>query len=511
MNKKLFIFIALLLAGMTASARDASKHGTKTYAHKYRYELIQDRNFYLDGSNIAGIRCDSVNISEAILGASYTFGEGRDFSQAPRTWTAGANASTIMHLKKFSMFGKFSFAHTSGYDMTGSMMVNPGRYPIDVMEFTPGEKAKQNYAFTGGISTDISENFRLGARADFSATNYVKYKDLRYTNYALDLSLRPGMQWHRDDLSLGMALALERNTETITAEQVGETSEVYTAFLNKGLWYGVCQQWNGSATHLSESGISGLPIMEIGYGASAQVGFKAFYADLAYLHSNGKIGEKDAIWFTFPTNKLNLTLGWKTISSHGVQHIIRLRGGFKNTVLNETSIDKVTSGGVTTRKTIGSNRILNKDNYELKPSWEAILLDKFDATVSLCYKNETAVSTMQYPFVAEQSLNTIKLQASANAHCIPSVLVGLGFWGGCGFISDNMRMSVSNIQTASELYRQSDQYLAWKNLMTDFYSGVSATIRYTFKNNVYIRADLSTEFILKSHRTSVGLSCGYNF
>lgn len=511
MNKKILISIALLLTAAVASAAPKKKSDVKTYKVKPRFELITDRNFHLGGSNIAGIRCDSVTISEATIGGSYSFGEGRSTSMAPKTWTVGASAASITHLERFSMYGRFSFSHTAGYGMTGSMFVNPGRYPIDAMEFTPGEKALQNYAFTGGISVDITQSIRLGARVDCSASNYVKYKDLRYTNFILDLSLRPGVQWHQGPWSGGLSLAIERNTETVTAEQIGESVNNYQAFLNKGLFYGIQQQWDGGATHLNESGISGLPVMEVAYGVAAQFGFKNLYADLAYLHGNGKIGEKDAIWFTFPTDRLNLILGWQKQTDSGLLHIVRLGGEYKHTLLNEASLEYVTVGGVTTRSTIGSNRILNRDNYELCPSWEAIMLGKYDVKVDFRYRSELSVATIDYPSIAEQTLNTLRLNASFNYHCIPSVMVGAGVWGGKGFLSDSMRSLEGAPAATSEPFRQMEQFSAWKEYNTTLYGGVSATLRYIFKNNLYLRGDFSSEFLLHSYRIQAGVSCGYNF
>ncbi len=76
----------------------------------------------------------------------------------------GAIAKSITHLKGYSLTGSFSFDHTSGKDMSGSMFIQPGFYPVDILEFTPGRKDLQRYAFMGGIASDIAPNCAIGRK-----------------------------------------------------------------------------------------------------------------------------------------------------------------------------------------------------------------------------------------------------------------------------------------------------------------------------------------------------------
>ena len=66
-----------------------------------------------------------------------------------KSWNAGAIAKSITHLKGYSLTGSFSFDHTSGKDMSGSMFIHPGFYPVDLLEFTPGRKDLQTLRFHG--------------------------------------------------------------------------------------------------------------------------------------------------------------------------------------------------------------------------------------------------------------------------------------------------------------------------------------------------------------------------
>lgn len=489
-------------------------------AQKPRYEGIQNRNYYLGGNNIAGMRGDNVNISTARLGGSYTFGENRKGFEAPETWTVSADASTIKHLKKFSMFGKFNFSHTTGYRMFTSMMIEPGRYPIDILEFTAGTKNRQNYGFTGGVSVDLSERWRFGARVDFSATNYAKLKDLRYTDFGLDFNFRPGFQWVGDKIKAGAALSLVRNKESIKAEQIGESSDPYYAFLNKGSWYGVRQPWTGVGVHLDEPGVDGFPVDEIGGGLSAQLEWKGLYAEASYVRTAGKVGEGDAIFFRFPVDKYNLTLAWRLKAGDGSIHTARMDYGFKNTVLDESVIDRVTENGVTTRHTYAWNTIQRKHNQNLMLSWTGVKAGKYSFRVHALYVSEDLCATIKYPRIDTHLLEIFNMNASLTWFFGRHWSLDSGLWAGMGFYMDEMKLSASSDVSSPDdyaLYRSPRDYTNWELQVTRPYVGAKIAPRYTFKNNIYLSAEIGTEYKVlpveaaKRFRTTSAIVLGYVF
>ena len=90
------------------------------------------------------------------------------------------------------------------------MFIHPGFYPVDILEFTPGRKDLQTYAFMGGIAKDIAPCWRIGGKIDFTSANYSKRKDLRHTNYRLDLKVAPSIMYHSDDYAIGFSYILAR-------------------------------------------------------------------------------------------------------------------------------------------------------------------------------------------------------------------------------------------------------------------------------------------------------------
>lgn len=109
----------------------------------------------------------------------------------------------------------------------------------------------------GGIAADAGTNWRIGGKIDFTSANYSKRKDLRHTNYRLDLKVAPGIMYHSDHYAIGFSYIFSKNSESVSAEEIGTAATPYYAFLDKGLMYGAYEAWSGSGIHLSESGING--------------------------------------------------------------------------------------------------------------------------------------------------------------------------------------------------------------------------------------------------------------
>ena len=104
------------------------------------YDIIERRNSWNAGTNVTGIMMDSISASYAELYGKNNHGDFRNYYEAKEAWSAGAVAKSITHLKGYSLTGSFSFDHTSGKDMSGSMFIHPGFYPVDLLESHPDVK-----------------------------------------------------------------------------------------------------------------------------------------------------------------------------------------------------------------------------------------------------------------------------------------------------------------------------------------------------------------------------------
>ena len=498
MNRiRLIWTLCLLMCGMAVSAQT--------------YERVLRNNLWNDSENVTGVRQDSVSRSYAELSGSYEGGEFRDTWQAARGWSAGAATASIRHMENMTLKGSFAFTQTEGYDMCGSMFIKPGFYPVDVLEFTPGRKTLQTYAFDGGISYDLGSSWRIGAMMDFEAANIAKRKDLRHSNWRLDMTVAPGFMYHSGDFAIGANYLFRKTSETIEAEQVGIAESSYNAFLDKGLMYGVYSIWTGSGLHLQDAGVKGFPVKDFSNGAAVQMQYKGMFAEVEYLHTSGSIGEKEYIWFLFPGNEVNVRLGY----AHEAKHFARLELGWKSGTLDETVLEKVTVGGITTVIGHGQNRIQTESGLKFRPEYEYVS-DKVEvlAAAKVDLSNETA--SQMYPYAMAQSLMTYGADVRVKTYIGAFELAAKAGYGAGKVTEDNWLTSEdSGVQTSP--YRLQDWYDRQMEYTTASRMNVGLALRWNFWKGLYTEAEGSwmhafdLKYIPAPNRYGATISIGMTF
>ena len=479
------------------------------------YGAAMASNFWNAGTNPVGIRQDTTasgSLAEAYAGIET--GGFKSSSQSTTGWRAGAKAYTLVHLQKFSMRGSFTFEHFQGEGMAGSMFITPATYPVDVIEFTPGSKTRQTYTFDGGVSVDITPNLRIGGGMNFLSANYSKRKDLRHTNYRLEMDVTPGVVWHDGDLSLGLNYILHRETETVTAEQVGTGESSYYAFLDKGLLYGAYEVWTGGGVHLDEAGVSGFPVAMTSHGAAVQLGLRDFFAEARVSRSQGTVGEKQQVWFRFPGISAGLTVCGKIRSGEAL-HTLKAELSWRDHTNYETVLEKVTSGGVSTVTEHGSNLIYDRQDWRLTPSWafsKGAL--KLSASLALTYNSET--STAMYPYVNTQDTYTFLANAGGSLR-LGRFTPGLTVSWGDGFWTSSSDVSDPDSGAEGEPYRLQNYWAGQMDYITASQIRLSPSLRFDLGRGMYLAADamilkaFNLEIIKGEWRTRAFLRFGYNF
>ncbi|MCC8020038.1 MAG: hypothetical protein LIO85_09750 [Rikenellaceae bacterium] len=475
------------------------------------YDEVRRHNPWNAGGNAAGIRMDSATVSYAEIYGRYGAGDLRESFQPDRWWNAGAVAATTVTTEKYSMAGSFRFDHLSGRNMSGSMFIHPGLYPVDVLEFTPGRKDLQTYAFTGGVSVDIAPNWRAGGSVDFSSANYSKRKDLRHTNYRLDMGVSPGVMYHNGDLALGLAYLYRKNTESIDAEEIGTSAGTYYAFLDKGLMYGAYEAWSGSGVHLSESGIDGFPVKETIHGASVQAQWGGLYADIGYRYGRGSVGEKETVWFRFPSHRLTSHIAYRPGSSH----FLRVGIDWTRQVNNESVLGRETENGITITRVYGSNRIFERTELMVAPEYEYHSRRHTFIAGGWLAASER-VSTLMYPYVVSQDMKRYGAYArgAVRTGCL-EIKAGLSF--ASGNFSEKSRTVDTTVEPGEIPYHLADYY-DWQNeYLTASRIGAEAALRWNIRYGIYWETGAAythgfdIKYIEGSHRWSGTLKIGYNF
>ena len=518
MNRNVIIFLGavslccspdvLAQSGMSACQEQAIPDIGNAFVRTER------RNFWNSGRNAAGVRQDTVSVSCAWAGGKYVSGGFRDCSDAASSWSAGAKAATIMHLKTLSLTGAFSFVNFSGSGMCGSMSSRPGYYPVDVLEFTPGKKTLQTYGFEGGISVDLGRSWRLGGKIDFTGANYTKRKDLRHTDYLLYLTVSPSVMHYGDGWAVGLSAVFNKNSETIDAEELGISSSTYYAFLDKGLMYGAYESWEGSGVHLSESGIDGFPVRELVYGGAAQFQRRGFYAELEYLYGTGRAGEKQTVWFLFTGHTVSLKAGY-SFGTESRRNYLRLSADWKSQSNHETVLNKVTEGGVTTTEVYGSNLVFGRRMLSVRPEYgldaESVRLIAGLGIVSL---DRQASPLYPYIFTEHDVMMSAYLSGEVPAGNF-DILAGLRFSTGSR-VADS-RTDEADVDAESEPYRLEDWYNMQNEYMLASRLGVKLGARYRFADGLYAEAaaqyfrGFNLRYLAGPDRWTVALAVGYVF
>lgn len=479
------------------------------------FERVERRNLWNLGRNSAGIRMmDTVSISYAEIAGNYTGGGLKHSYESSSSWTAGVQAETIMHLKKFSMSGGFAFSNFSGKAMCGSVSARPGYFPVEIIEFVPGNKTRQDYSLYGNISVDMGRRLKLGGGLKYKALNYVKSKDLRHTNFLMDIELTPSVIYSWGEAVAGLSYVFRKTSESVEADEMGVSSENYYAFLNKGMMYGRYGVWDMDGLHLAESGVSGFPVHELYNGVALQLQWRSFYGDIEYLHSFGKSGEKEVYWFEFPSDGISATLGYRYDSQNGNIHLANLNFGFSRQVSREFVIDKIIDGGVTLPVTYGSNLIYTRQKYSLAGKY-MFDSERFGVFSEIRMQLYEELSSQIYPYLYYGTTESADFTVGGR-YTIGKFDIGMSLASHFGGVEKSERLAETGISVGDYADFLEEYYNLEKEYVEATRLSVAMSCRYNFYKGLYLEAagfytrGINVK-ILQPDRFSAGLSLGYVF
>ena len=307
----------------------------------------------------------------AELYGGYESGGFRPGYAASSLWKAGARAQGTRRGEHITWSGHFGFEQIDGKDMFTSMFLNPGYYPIDVLEFTPGGKTRQTYSLGGALLADVGRQWLVGGKASYQAANYAKRKDIRHTTYGMDFSIEPtvGLKLADGRAVLSMSYIFRKTTETIDAEQVGSATDAsYFAFFDKGMRYGAYQVWDGDGIHLDEAGVGLLPVKEYSHGFSIVFLSRPVSNRAELLFKQGSVGEKGYSWFRFP----GIVFKDRLSGSHEAAAFTgrwALEFRYDRDRLEESVLEKVSEGGVTTPVVYAFNGVSDRTHLQFGGSY----------------------------------------------------------------------------------------------------------------------------------------------
>ena len=261
--------------------------------------FVKQHDAWLTSSNAAGLsHFQRPSISTAELSLQYATGSLTPFGGASNVVQATAAVESFYRISpRTVLHGSIGYDNWTGRSMTGSVFMGE-HLPFDIVEQTAdntGRKHRDTYRLQGAVGVDLWRGYSVGARINYQAANYAKYKDLRHSNKLMQLQLSVGATapltpW----LTVGANYLYHRQTESVTYQTYGKTDRVYLSLIDYAAFMGFSEQY-GTAGFTDNS--REMPLVEDRNGGSVQLDVRplrdlSFHNELTYTHGKGYYGRK---------------------------------------------------------------------------------------------------------------------------------------------------------------------------------------------------------------------------
>ena len=316
------------------------------------YDFVKATDAWLTSRNgAAQTRLATKSLNRAEVGLTRQRGGWTDFSGSPDVVEAGASVESLYRISKRTVVsGSMSYTHFTGKEMGGSTFLLTDHTPFDIEEDSLtnlGKKQRDTYHLTGGIGVDVWRGLSVGARIDYTAANYAKYKDLRHKNKLMDMTLTIGAYMPIGQvLHIGANYYYRRTNESVVYNTYGREEKVYKSFINYGPFIGEVEQF--SITGLTERGRE-MPMSDNTNGGSVQVGIEvgqfSLTNELTAAHRSGYYGRRSPYTITFARHSSDIYEyhGRLAYNARGMQHHLDLSIRAENLVNYFTSYRELTN------------------------------------------------------------------------------------------------------------------------------------------------------------------------
>lgn len=304
------------------------------------YQFMKQQNAWLTNSNASGLtRFNTKNIAEAEVILSHDGRSLTEFGGSNNILQASACVESFYRISnKAVTYGAISYDNWTGRNMAGSTFMQR-RLPFDIVEETQdntGRKHRDTYQLTGAVGIDLWHGYSIGARLDYMAGNYAKYKDLRHRNRLMDLTLSfgasaPILNW----LTIGANYQYHRTTESVAFSMYGREDKVYKSIIAYGAFMGRTEQF-GSTGYTDAN--REMPLVEDQNGGALQLELRPFYhtagilrtltvfANASLCNGTGYYGRKSPYTITYTHHERDITTfhGRLSLSTRKSRHQLDL-------------------------------------------------------------------------------------------------------------------------------------------------------------------------------------------
>lgn len=213
-------------------------------AQQYRVSFIRESNPWLSADNAATLTLLNVqNASEAqlVFNAYNADFNGIHNPKSAKSLCADVESYRRI-LPRMTAYGRISYTNTAQHDVAGSAFINNTHMPFDIVEDSltnVGDAHRNEYNIVGALSYDVCQQLSLGAKVDFTASDYAKYKDLRHKNSLTDITATMGIFSPLTSfLQIGGNVFYRRIVEGVTFCIYGSEDKVYRSLIDYGILTG---------------------------------------------------------------------------------------------------------------------------------------------------------------------------------------------------------------------------------------------------------------------------------
>ena len=404
-------------------------------------------------------------------------------------WSAGAEAQALRHGQKSSWTGALSIQQTMGNNMFSSMFLEPGYFPVDLLELTPGVKSRQDVHLEGGFLSDLGYEWAAGIQGSVDGAHSAKQQELRHSNLGLRLQVEPTLTYVMDDnIGFVTSYTVALRTESLSIDNLA------AAFLDKGLRYG---------SFLAGSGAGAFSVQEFTHGITGLFHGEDFSGQLKWLWKRGKAEGAEIGSFTFPGSTVSAFIE-QTFLADQADHKYRLSYKRERDQLREMTGE----GGFSA----DSDRV----GREMELKYEARFLHGGFRSVGLALN---ARRWVERSFVApSQDLTKRNLGAATlfASFALGGVSLDVHAMAGSGLWRDRGR---SHIETEDQPYRQTVDWLRQMEYVMAPRVGLGGSLKMPIPSAGGLFVQLDADWFRALKRTYMGgtnreiamLKVGYDF
>jgi hypothetical protein len=275
------------------------------------YRFVQQSSPWLTQRNAAALTLfNSQSISEAELSFTHASGKLTNFSGSPSSNDFQAATESYYRINpRTVVYGAISYNNLSGKDMTGSVFMQD-RLPFDIVEDSltnMGRKHRDTYHLVGAFGYQVANGFAVGMKADYTAANYAKYKDLRHKNKLMNLDFTAGVlgsfNIQGSTVNVGLDYTYHRRTESVEFGTYGKADKVYKSLIDYGALMGIVEQFgNDGYTDKTNE----MPLFEDAHGVGLQLEFMPLFLSVSYSHATGYYGRPSQYTITYTDHDRNI-------------------------------------------------------------------------------------------------------------------------------------------------------------------------------------------------------------